>query len=178
MRRLPTLCGIPTAIALTSRSPCTFEQHSANAKGRFKTASKLSCVTAAPGLMQRSGASGRSAKSDQVDWDCTLSTMPWTSWSSAGRTLRTGYGSSSIWGKRVLPSEGEDTVQISVRRQDRVTIFDLFGGYRFCSFPGSAAVAVARDPGKSHTARGDKSQQGPLHRQLRGGIAGRRIESV
>ena len=135
MRRLPTLCGIPTAIDATSRSPCTFGKRNANKRGKFSTASKLSCVTAVPSLMRPSGAGDRSAKYDQVDWDYTLSTMQWTSWSFVVRAKSTDYDSSSIWGKRALPPEGEDTMQISTRRHDKVTIFDLSGDIDFANSP-------------------------------------------
>src|ERR1700674_1180730 len=59
--------------------------------------------------------------------------MRWTSWSLVVRATSTGYDSSSIWRKRALPPEGEDTMQISARRHDKVTIFDLTGDIDFAN---------------------------------------------
>jgi anti-sigma B factor antagonist len=85
--------------------------------------------------MRPSGAGDRLAKYDHADWDYTLSTMLWTSWSLVVKATSTDYGSSSIWGKRSLLPDGEDTVQISTRRHDKVTIFDLSGDIDFANSP-------------------------------------------
>jgi len=59
------------------------------------------------------------------------------------RVVRTGCGSSSICQKPVTTSEGENTVQISVRRSNTTTIFDVSGDIDFREFSRSPRVPAA-----------------------------------
>ena len=51
-----------------------------------------------------------------------------------------------------MPSEDEHTVQISARRHDKVTIFDLSGDIDFANSP-RVRQAVLREVQESHTPR-------------------------
>jgi anti-sigma B factor antagonist len=103
--------------------------------GKSNKGSKSFFVTAVQRLTHASSKAGLSMKYALVDWDCTSSVKPWTRWNSCARVLRTGCGSSSIWRRETAFSEGEDTMQISTRRNDKATIFDLSGDIDFANSP-------------------------------------------
>src|SRR5580704_7420984 len=100
---------------------------------KFSKGSKSCFVTAVPRLTRASSKAGLSIKYAPADWDCTSSVKPWTRWNSRARVPRTGCGWSSIWRRETAFSEGEDTVQISTRRNDKATIFDLSGDIDFAN---------------------------------------------
>jgi anti-sigma B factor antagonist len=103
--------------------------------GKFSKGSKSFFVTAVQRLTRASYKAGLSMKYAPADWDCTSSVKPWTRWNSHARVPRTGCASSSIWRKKTAFSEGEYTVLISTRRNDKATIFDLSGDIDFANSP-------------------------------------------
>src|ERR1700687_2786423 len=125
---------MPTATGLTNPLLCTSEGHNAVGRVRSNTVSKYSFAIVVPRLTSASCKGGHSKRYGPVDWDCTLSVRPWTPWSSRARGPRTGCDSASIWrGRAATAGEGEDTVQISARRHDSTTIFDVSGDIDFAN---------------------------------------------
>jgi len=120
--------------------------------GKFSKGSKSFFVTAVQQLTRASYKGGRSMKYAPVDWDCTSSVKPWTRWSSRVGDPRTGCASSSIWRRQTALSDGEDTVQISTRRRDKTTIFDLSGDIDFANSP-ELRQSVLREIQDSRTSR-------------------------
>src|SRR5258708_40173494 len=120
--------------------------------GKFSKGSKSCFVTVVPLLTLASSKAGLSMKYAPADWDCTSSVRPWTRWNSRARVPRTGCGSSSSWRREAAFSEGEDTMQIATRRQDKTTIFDLSGDIDFANSP-KVRDSVLREIRESHTPR-------------------------
>src|SRR6266436_2679001 len=120
--------------------------------GKFSKGSKSFFVTAAPQLTRASYEVALSKKYVPADWDCTSSVKPWTRWNSRARVPRTGCGSSSIWRREAAFSEGEVSVQISTRRNDKTTIFDLSGDIDFANSP-VVRDSVLREIRESRTPR-------------------------
>jgi anti-sigma B factor antagonist len=119
---------------------------------KFSKGSKSWFVTAVQQLTRASSEAGLSMKYAPADWDCTSSVKPWTRWNSRARVPRTGCDSSSIWRRETAFSEGEDTVQISTRRNDIATIFDLSGDIDFANSP-KVRDSVLREIRESRTPR-------------------------
>src|ERR1700745_2980554 len=119
---------------------------------KFSKGSKCCFVTAVLRLTRASSKGGPSMKYAPADWDCTSSIKPWTRWNSRARAPRTGCASSSIWRRETAFSEGEDTVQISARRHDKTTIFDLSGDIDFANSP-KVRDSVLHEIRESHTPR-------------------------
>jgi anti-sigma B factor antagonist len=103
--------------------------------GKLSMGSKSCFVTAVPQVTRASFTGGPSMKYAQADWDCTSFTRPWTPLSSPARVQRIGCASLSIWPTEAVFSEGDNTVQISARRHDKTTIFDLSGDIDFANSP-------------------------------------------
>jgi anti-sigma B factor antagonist len=85
-------------------------------------------------------------------WGRTSSVKRWTRWNSPAWVPRTACGWSSIWRRQTAFSEGEDTVHISARRNDKTTIFDLSGDIDFANSP-KVRDSVLREIRESHTPR-------------------------
>jgi len=119
---------------------------------KFSKGSKSCFVTAVLRLTRASSKAGLSIKYAPADWDCTSSVKPWIRWNSRARVPRTGCGSLSTWRRETAFSEGDDTVQISARRHDKTTIFDLSGDIDFANSP-VVRDSVLREIRESRTPR-------------------------
>jgi anti-sigma B factor antagonist len=120
--------------------------------GKFSKSSKYCFVTGVPRLTLARSKGGLSMKYAPADWDSISSNRPWTPWSSRARVPRTVCDSSSIWRREAAFSEGEDTVNISTRRNDKTTIFDLSGDIDFANSP-VVRDSVLREIRESRTPR-------------------------
>ena len=120
--------------------------------GKFSKDSKSCFVTVVPQLIRASFKGGLSKKYAPADWDCTSFNRPWTPLSSAARVQRIGCTSLSIWPTEAVFSEGDDTVKISARRNDKTTIFDLSGDIDFANSP-VVRDSVLREIRESRTPR-------------------------
>jgi len=118
--------------------------------GKFSKGSKYCFVTEVPLLTLASCKGGLWMKYAPADWDCTSSVKPWTRWNSRAMVPRTGCASSSIWRRETAFSEGEDTVHISTRHNDKATIFDLSGDIDFANSP-VVRDSVLREIRECHT---------------------------
>ncbi len=124
-------------------------RHSAS---RSNKGSRFFSATVAPQSMATNYAAGLSRNCDPAASACISSTRQWTRLSLPGRVLRTGCGSSSIWPRSGKTSEGENTVQISARRNDKTTIFDLSGDIDFANSP-EVRQSVLREIRENRVAR-------------------------
>jgi anti-sigma B factor antagonist len=73
-----------------------------------------------------------------------------TSWSSGATVPRTGRASSSIWRREAAFSEGKDAVNISTRRNDKTTIFELAGDIDLANSP-KVRDSILREIRECHT---------------------------
>src|SRR5437899_2403859 len=152
MKRSPTSSGIPTATGQTGPSPSTFGGLLDSAASRSNKGSRFFSATVAPQSIPTNCAAGLSRNCGPAASDCTSFTRRWTRSSSRARVPRTGCGSSSIWPKPEATSEGENTVEISARRNDKTTIFDLSGDIDFANSP-EVRQSVLREIRENRVAR-------------------------